>query len=338
MIQSTSQAAPRKSGRSDRPRKPRPDFPLFPHATGRWAKKVRGRFAFFGKVADDPDGSNALDPWLEQRDDLLAGRKPRAKGEGLTLAALTNAFLTAKQALRDSGELAARTWGTYYSTCERVLSEFGKHRLANALDAQDFGQLRSNLAKNLGAVALGNEIQRVRSLFKFAFDSGLIVAPVRFGPLFQKPSKRTIRLARQENGARMLEAAEIRAMLAAAGEPLRTMLLLGINCAFGNGDIGTLPIKAIDLDGKWIAFARKKSGISRRIPLWEETAQSIRKWLPKRPAPQDLAHFGLVFITKLWTSVGTDRRGTPIRPRTRGNEAAAKNDGRFTRFEGRCQT
>ncbi len=47
-----------------RPGKPHPDFPLFPHATGRWAKKVRGRFCFFGKVADDPKGEKALELWL----------------------------------------------------------------------------------------------------------------------------------------------------------------------------------------------------------------------------------------------------------------------------------
>ena len=45
--------------------KPRPDFPLFPHATGRWAKKIRGEFKFFGKVADDPNGEAALELWLE---------------------------------------------------------------------------------------------------------------------------------------------------------------------------------------------------------------------------------------------------------------------------------
>ncbi len=59
---------------TSRPRlsKPRPDFPLFPHATGRWAKKVRGKLRYFGKVADDPHGEKALDLWLAQKDALLA--------------------------------------------------------------------------------------------------------------------------------------------------------------------------------------------------------------------------------------------------------------------------
>ena len=62
---------------AQKPKKPHPDFPLFAHKSGRWCKKVRGKFCYFGKVADDPKGEAALNKWLNERDDLLAGRTPR---------------------------------------------------------------------------------------------------------------------------------------------------------------------------------------------------------------------------------------------------------------------
>src|SRR5690242_4618872 len=65
---------PADAGKPAKPSKPRPNFPLFPHATGRWAKKIRGQMHCFGPW-DDPDG--ALKKYLEQKDDLQAGRKPR---------------------------------------------------------------------------------------------------------------------------------------------------------------------------------------------------------------------------------------------------------------------
>ena len=78
-----------KSTKRPRPDKPRPDFPLFPHLCGQWAKKIRGRFVYFGPWSD-PDG--ALRLYLRQKDDLLAGRKPRPVDEsegGVTVAHAT---------------------------------------------------------------------------------------------------------------------------------------------------------------------------------------------------------------------------------------------------------
>ncbi|MCU0878890.1 MAG: hypothetical protein MUF06_13990 [Pirellulaceae bacterium] len=52
-----------------------PEFPLFPHASGRWAKQIRGKRYYFGKIADDPKGERAIRLWLDQKDTLLADAK-----------------------------------------------------------------------------------------------------------------------------------------------------------------------------------------------------------------------------------------------------------------------
>ena len=101
-----------------KPDKPYVGFPLFAHATGRWCKKIRGKLVYFGPWAD-PDA--ALQRWLDQRDDLLAGRTPRAKTAGLTLRDLANRFLRTKEISRNDGELSPRTFESYYRTCERLL-------------------------------------------------------------------------------------------------------------------------------------------------------------------------------------------------------------------------
>ncbi len=57
-----------------KPAKPRPNFPLFPHATGRWAKRIKGRLCYLGSWGD-PHG--ALERHLDQKDDLYVAAKSR---------------------------------------------------------------------------------------------------------------------------------------------------------------------------------------------------------------------------------------------------------------------
>ena len=71
-------------------------------------EKNNGRFRYFGKVADDPDGQAALDLWLDQKDDRLAGRTSRTKAEGLAPRELLDRYVVAKRHLLDAGEITLR--------------------------------------------------------------------------------------------------------------------------------------------------------------------------------------------------------------------------------------
>jgi integrase len=298
-----------RSGRKNKPAKPYPDFPLFAHDSGRWAKKIRGKLHYFGWWRGNlaAPWQAALSQYQEQRDDLHAGRTPRVKSDGLALRDLVNRYLTAKRHLLDTREITPRTFQDYYQTCEVLIAQFGRDRLVADLAADDFERLRAALSERWGPVRLSNVINMIRGVFKFGYDAGMIDKPIRYGPGFKRPSKKVLRLARAARGPRMFEPAEIHTLLAAVSTQLRAMVLLGINCGFGNTDVATLPIDALDLDGGWANFPRPKTGIPRRCPLWPETVAALKESLAVRPLPKDEADSRIAFVTKYgWRWVKTN--------------------------------
>jgi hypothetical protein len=46
----------RRSRKADRPNKPYPTFPLSPHPSGKWQKKIRGSIYYFGRWANRVNG------------------------------------------------------------------------------------------------------------------------------------------------------------------------------------------------------------------------------------------------------------------------------------------
>jgi integrase len=308
-----------------KPAKPYPDFPLFPHAAGVWAKKIRGKMHYFGPWAD-PDG--ALKKYLEQKDALHAGRKPRQDTDAATVKEVCNAFLNAKQAAVDNSELSPRTWAGYKAACVFMVAEMGKSRLMADLGPDDFAALRNKLARRYGPHGLGTAIQCIRCVCKFAFDAELIDRPIRFGPGFKRPSKKTLRLHRAAQGPKLFTAEEVRRLIDAAKQPLRAMLLLGINAGFGNSDCGNLPLSAVNFDTGWIDYPRPKTGIPRRCPLWPETVAAIREALAARPEPKNPEHAGLVFITSRRLAWAKATNDCPVAKETAKLLRALKINGR----------
>jgi integrase len=298
-----------RSGKSSKRGKPHPDFPLFKHASGRWCKKVKGKFYYFGKVADDPDGKVALATWREQRTDILAGRKPRPNPGGLKLEDLCNEFLHHKQLLVDNGELTQTTWKRYKHNSQFLLKHLGRKCPVVSLRPDDFQDLRAAMARKWGPVAMANEIQMTRSMFRFAHEAELIDVPIRFGPGFKKPSAKTLRQIKVEAGVKMFTPEQIKQLLAVASPNMKAMILLAINGGLGNTDVGTLRTKAVDLDSSWLDWPRPKTAVPRRIPIWAETVEAIRDALTHRPQPKDAADRKLLFIGRRGESYEGSRKG-----------------------------
>lgn len=321
----------RRTRKSDRPEKPKgyKDFPLYAHPTGHWAKKIRGTIYYFGRWGRIRNGKMEHLPYQEsweaaltlyraQRDDLHAGRTPRAKSEhGLVLAELCDRFLNAKRLRVEARELSLRSYQEYKQSTDRLIQEFGGKRLVTDITASDFQTLRATIAKTCGPIRLGNEITRAKSVFKYGFDNGLIEHAVRFGSEFRKPDRAVMRRHRAASDKKLFTAAELRLMLDAllgnevtilekrtskpkkitidADPRLRAAILLGINAGAGNTDVANLFFKHLNQD--WLHYPRGKTGIDRRIPLWTETSQALKDVISTRPQPKDKADADCVFLS-----------------------------------------
>ena len=129
--------------------KPYPDFPLSYHPpSGRLYKKIRGRRIYFGY---SKDWQAAVDKYQKQKDDLYAGKKPRNDdGKGLTIRDLCNRFLTSKERKHRQRDLSPRSWLDYKRCADRIVQVFGKERLVDNLDSDDFEELQACIAEGRG--------------------------------------------------------------------------------------------------------------------------------------------------------------------------------------------
>jgi len=294
--------------KAKKPSKPYKEFPLFPHAGGVWAKKIRGEFHYFGPWSD-PNG--ALDKYLKERDFLYAG-KPPPLPDGVTLLELADRYMASKLAAVERGELNRQ----HYRDCKRdtqlASDTLGPRRLASTLTMEDFRVLRAKISDGRNATTITNTVNRIRAMFTWAHRKAKIIDSLPdYGDEFSPPPLRIRRKALREGGPRDMAPEAIHAMLDAAKEAsfnqllnLRAMILLGINCGMGNTDCAALTFADIDLKAGFIDNHRPKTEEHRRAALWTETIKAIqdaierrKKLIKKRgPLPADLKD--IVFLTK----------------------------------------
>jgi integrase len=197
---------------SDRPRKPYPEFPLYPHPLGYWSKKINSQILHFGRWGRVVKGKvepllyeeswrKALLAYKSRIDDAVAGsirgtvvsEKPTNAVGHNNIADLCNLFLTSKMRKMQSGELSPRSFSEYRQATDLLVGTFGKQTRIGDLAPADFESLRATMAKRWGPARLSKFIQMVRTILKYATDNELIDRPARLGSGFNKPSKAFMR-------------------------------------------------------------------------------------------------------------------------------------------------
>jgi integrase len=269
-----------------------PGCPLFPHPRGYWAKTINYKTYYFGKW-EDLDG--ALEKYYRERSELQKPGSPQGPAQEVTLAYLGNEWLEFHHARVREEKLKARTFVEYRTGVKLLLDSLGRGKVVSAITPVDFNPLRKTIDETYGYHGRVKFMKIIRMIFAWGFNNRHITVPVIFGDYFSLPSKKELRRSRrehqEENGMRMFTAKEILAQLDAASEKMKAMILLGINCGYGNTDCGTLKIEEINFGTRIINRSRAKTEMDRVSPLWPETIKAIRAIIKDRSE-------GLVFLTR----------------------------------------
>jgi site-specific recombinase XerD len=268
-----------------KPEKPYPEFPLYPHSSGKWAKKIRGKLKYFGRW-DDPE--SALEEYQESLKVSIVVKV------GFSVELACNTFLTAKKKQVAERTLSQRSYADYRRTAKSFADFIGRERNLEGLEPSDFARYKSHFARTNNPVSTGNEITRVKTMLKWLTKSKHI-KELDVGPDFRKPSAKAARRHKREQGVKLFSASQVREILDESGLRMRAMVLLGINCGYHNNDVETLPLSSImaAVESKTLEHAREKTEVERVCPLWPETADALQAWIARRPGTDSKIAFVL---------------------------------------------
>ncbi|MGB0767357.1 MAG: site-specific integrase [Phycisphaeraceae bacterium] len=205
-----------------------------------------------------------------------------------------------------AGRIGATTFAQYKRVAQFQVSELGARRVAASLSPVDFAKLREAMPGVFGvsAVALKRTVTICRMPWKWAFDSGLIDKPMRYGPDFKAPSEADRRQQRFDRGRQVFTADELRTMLGQASPMMRAAIMLGINGGYTQKEVAVLDRSVVDLDAALIDHLRAKTKQARTVPLMPETVAALLAYLGGRAKASAK---GLLFVTAAGGPVRTER-------------------------------
>jgi hypothetical protein len=270
----------------------------------------------------------AADELKQQQAEEQRLRKLEAEATGeLRLVQLCNMYLDHEQKRVKQKDLTAKSYLDIEDMTDLVLRALDKHKIVSDLSPEDFAKIRDAMVRTKrppigepwSPARIGKFIGLVDTMFNVAYDNEWIENKPRYGAGFKRPSKKRCDEYANEGGDKLFTREEILALLNGGWvkdkkqgriwvEPkkqMRAMILLGLNCGFGNTDISVVPVGAFDLKGRVVRLPRTKTASRREIPLWPETIEAVKAVLAERP-DSELPNLFLTRFGGPWVHGKTD--------------------------------
>ncbi len=226
---------------------------------------------------------------------MEAGLEPPKDSGGVTLLEALDKFLIVKRQKMERDELSRRTYDEYRWQIERLLKVISRDRSINSISPADFTRLYKSFNGNPRRSRMRHAMHgRLRWIEEYNITFS-------YGDDFRKPSARQIRKHRNQQPLRLFEPDELRQLIDKAPPNIKGMVLLGINCGFGNEDCATLKVES--LEPGWHNHPRPKTEIPRRAALWPETEEALGS-----------RESGYVFMTKFGNPYSNRQQFKPDQP------------------------
>ena len=116
------------------------------------------------------------------------------------------------------------------------------------LRSDDFQRMRRKLAEKVSLITLANRIRNAKVFIYHAHKEAMVDAPLPVGTALKNPPKGQMRVAKRARKY-VFSIDELHRLYGTASRRMKCFILLGINAALGNKDVGSLRFK--DLGQRW---------------------------------------------------------------------------------------
>jgi len=279
-------------------RKTRSDkFPLTLHPTGQYCKKVKGKMYYFGS-----DKKEALQRYLDQATYLhgCQNNLQESTSDNMTLKQLCDMYLKYQYLKLRANALTASHHNEQIGSLNKLMAFLGQNIEINNISTLDLQNYKRRIQKSPVSVCrLNLHISIMKAMFHWARKNDVLANIPNIDAVSRG------KIVHQEKFT--FDPEQINKLLSATDVKMRAMIWLGLNCGFGCTDCSELKWTDLDFVNARVRLPRRKTGISRDLPLWPETIEAIEN-VPKTGK--------LVF----YTSRGNPYIHTISKPDGNGNE------------------